>query len=341
MRREYKISLFFIAALAILIFGYKFLTGNSAFSSNLTITAVYDDVYNLQISNPVLKNGFNVGSVTDVYLSPNDPNKAIIELSIRSDIKAPKDLVATITTSGMLGDKAVILNYTKLCSGADCLEDGDVVKGVSKGMLESMVSKSDLDEYINVVNSGVGALIDTLNNSTTQDSGIGKTMKDLEITMENMKQLTGRFDQLMSASARNLQGTIANFEAISGNLKENNAAINGILDNTKTFTASLSELTLDETLATADGTMKKLSATLETTDQTMQDLKTTISKINSGEGSLGQLINSDELYQKIDKASANMNFLLQDLRLHPERYRRILSKKEMPYEVPEKDPAFQ
>ncbi|NJK82776.1 MAG: MCE family protein, partial [Saprospiraceae bacterium] len=60
----------------------------------------------------------------------------------------------------------------------------------------------------------------------------------------------------------------------------------------------------------------------------------------SGEGTLGKLLQEDDLYLQLDKAVKNMDFLLQDIRLHPERYRRILSKKEMPYEKPETDPAL-
>ena len=55
------------------------------------------------------------------------------------------------------------------------------------------------------------------------------------------------------------------------------------------------------------------------------------------------LLNDKEFAANLGVTIKNLDFLLRDLRLHPERYRRILSKKELKYEHEplENDPAFQ
>jgi len=48
-----------------------------------------------------------------------------------------------------------------------------------------------------------------------------------------------------------------------------------------------------------------------------------MSRIEKGEGTLGQLINDDKLYQDLEKSAVNLNLLLEDIRLNPKRYVRV------------------
>ena len=42
----------------------------------------------------------------------------------------------------------------------------------------------------------------------------------------------------------------------------------------------------------------------------------------------------DQLYYNFESATKELEELLQDIKLHPKRYFRILSKKEIPYKKP-------
>jgi phospholipid/cholesterol/gamma-HCH transport system substrate-binding protein len=46
---------------------------------------------------------------------------------------------------------------------------------------------------------------------------------------------------------------------------------------------------------------------------------------------MGKLMTNDSLYNNLTGASREMEELLEDIKLHPKRYFRILSKKEIPY----------
>ena len=43
-------------------------------------------------------------------------------------------------------------------------------------------------------------------------------------------------------------------------------------------------------------------------------------KLEKGEGSVGQLLNNDSLYDNINKAAASLDRLLEDVKAHPSRY---------------------
>ena len=57
-----------------------------------------------------------------------------------------------------------------------------------------------------------------------------------------------------------------------------------------------------------------------------------IVKLNEGQGTLGKLINEEEAYDNLNASLKELELLLEDFRVHPKRYTRVLSKKEIPYE---------
>ncbi len=66
-------------------------------------------------------------------------------------------------------------------------------------------------------------------------------------------------------------------------------------------------------------------------------MQAVLASIDNSEGTIGKLLHDDSVYNNIEAATKEMELLLLDIKLHPERYRRILSKKEMPYEAPTPD----
>jgi phospholipid/cholesterol/gamma-HCH transport system substrate-binding protein len=52
----------------------------------------------------------------------------------------------------------------------------------------------------------------------------------------------------------------------------------------------------------------------------LKELNTLLAGINKGQGTLGKMAKNDSLYNNLNKSSADLDRLLKDLRLNPERY---------------------
>ncbi|NNC45636.1 MAG: MCE family protein, partial [Winogradskyella sp.] len=76
----------------------------------------------------------------------------------------------------------------------------------------------------------------------------------------------------------------------------------------------------------------ELSKTISTLDNTLSSMNALLSDIQQGKGSMGKLMNDESLYNNLEGATKEMEELLRDIKLHPKRYFRILSRKEIPYE---------
>ncbi|MCB0661886.1 MAG: MCE family protein [Saprospiraceae bacterium] len=335
MQRELKIGIFTVIAIIIAIFGYNFLKGKDVFAENNIYYIEYENVNQLQKGAPVLINGLQVGSVLSVYLSPENYKIIIVEIEVKRELSIPKNTFAVIETTGLMGGKAVNLVFDNYCT-ENCAESGDYLTGSTKGLLGSMLAADDVKSYTRALGEGVGELFDSLSVELDKDdSEIGKSLTDIAITLENLKRTTAELDKMMSASRKSIVVTMENLAAITEGIKDKNEQIQHILENADTFTAQLKAMELPATMENANGAINKLTETMVTADKAIADLGIVLAKIKNGEGTLGQVVNDKELYERLNSASKNLDLLLEDVRLNPKRYTRILSKKQIPYEDPE------
>ena len=141
--------------------------------------------------------------------------------------------------------------------------------------------------------------------------------------------------------------------AITKTLNESEAEIKNMLSNASAFSSQLKDADLGATLTKANGTidgassaMTNLETTLKNADASLLKVNAIMAKVDSGEGSLGLLVNDKQLYTNLENTSKNLELLLQDFRLNPKRYVQVSvfggkKKKNAAYVKPDNDPAFQ
>lgn len=339
MSREVKIGLFSVVTLAIAFFGYNFLKGKDLFSNKNSFYAEYTSIDNLLTSAPVYVKGLNVGSVKDIYLKPDDYNKIIVEFEVNSDLKIPTDAVAEIYPSGLMGGVGLRLIFDQFCT-TNCAEDGGELVAGNKSILDTYVGEDNLKGYTKVVTDGMSGLVDTLSDQLKDPNNeVGQSMKDLATTLENLKVVTAQMSRMMAASQQNITKTMANMEGITANLQAQNAQIATILNNTATFTGQLNQMDLKKTTDDAGAAMASLKTTLTNADKALSEISSLVQTIKTGDGTLSQLINSGDLHESVEETSFQLDKFLQDLRLNPKRYTRVLSRRQIPYVDPADDPA--
>lgn len=344
MSNETKIGLLTIIAVSLLIWGYKFLSGKNILTSSTMLYAQYDNVDRLKTSAPVLINGFQVGRVSQIYFT-DDMKKVEIELEIEKNVGIPKNTVAQIISSSVMGDKAVVLQFSGACNGANCAANGDYLTGSTKSLIASMIgSPTDLDPYVDVVKSGVTGIVDTLKATMSDPNGeTNESVESVKTTITNLENATRKLDRIMSQSSGKIDGLLNNLQSITANINASNGQIKSMIANADAMTGNLNsqlqKVDLSTTMGKADTAMdnandaiSQLKGTLESTNKTMTELTDVLSKVNTGEGTLGMLVNDKDLYNDINKTVKNLDLLLEDFRVHPKRYTRILSKKEIPYD---------
>lgn len=311
---ELKVGLLALASIVGLILGFRFLKGKDVFNRTPKIYAIFKSVGGLEKSNFVKINGLSVGSV--YAMEPLDANLSAIKvtLSISEDVNIPANSVAYISGS-LLGASNIIIEKG---NATTFLKNGDKISTrLEEGLLGDISSEAKplMGKVRNVADS-LNLLLSGLNK--TLDAS---TQRDLQLTIANLKYTVASLNAMLAAATQPLTSSLNNINSLTGNLKDQNKEITGILSNANTFTNDLAQL--------------RLERTLDSLNATISELRAAVAKISNPNGSIGAMINDRQLYNKLNDVMLSAEILLDDVRVHPKRYVNIsvFGKKNKPGEL--------
>lgn len=309
-RKEIIIGLVFIAALALFIWGFSFLKGFNLFKEQRVLYAVYEQVSGLSKANPVSINGLKVGQVSDIYFDPSYSGKIIVEITIETQLPIPRNSVALIYSSDLMGSKAIDL---KLGSDSLLVANGDTLGTRVEASLKEAVNqqiqplKAKAEELILSIDSVV-TVIKEIFNEQARDN-LTSSLASVQATFENLESASYNLDQMIAAEKVRFGEIMFNLESITTTIRENEDDIDNIISNFSVISDSLAQADIPRTFANIN--------------RVVGDVADIVDKINSGEGTLGMLVNNESLYRDLQKSAEQLSLLLEDLRVNPKRYVRF------------------
>ncbi len=309
-RKQILLAIFFLFGFGILYWGVNFLKGVDLFNQQTVIYSVYPRVDGLDIGAPVDINGLRIGQVRDIRFADDDPKKILVEMMLKTDITIPKDAVAKIYSADLLGSKSIGLHFS-----------GPGVPVENLDTLNSSVETSLMEEVnrqvapIKIKAENLLASLDTmvvavqtiLNDSARQN--LAASFRNIKQSVDYLKNTSYNIDTLITTQSHRLAQIVGNVEAITRNIDGHEQEISHIITNVSSFSDSLAALELTETIKRTDKALNQFSGMIE--------------KLDRGEGSMGQLLQNDTLYNNLEQSAGELNSLLYDIKHHPERYVRV------------------
>lgn len=339
MRNEAKIGILGLVTIVLLFWGYNFLQGKNVFSSDIVANAEFTAVDGLNIAAPVTINGYKVGAVTNIAPS-EDYSKVIVEMNIINGTKIPKDARAVLVQPSLMGGKEIALKFVGNC-GDNCIESGAMLQGDVSGLIDGVMAVAD--PYLGKIDTILGAVSKL---STDDNKQLAATFQELQAVVTNVKVLTDLVNNLLVSSSVNISVALANLKDITGNIKESNGEITGMLQNVNTITEQVKDADLEATIASAKGALDNINEVIKGLEGTLGKANNMIDNIGkitdfeNQEGLIATLFNDKTFKGDIDEVVDNLNRLLQDIRIHPERYKTVLSGRYKPYKDPANDPKL-
>ncbi|MCJ8165174.1 MlaD family protein [Pontibacter sp. E15-1] len=291
--KEIKVALLGIVAIGLLYFGFMFLKGSSLFSDTRTYYVMYSDVDGLALSNPVLLNGIQVGSVQQMTLKPEEGNKILVRLDVQEDILVGDSTIASLANSGFLGSKAVVLY---LGNSSKKYDGGERLIGFKESSITELISTKTVP-VIEKVDTTLARMNRML------DSEAKGNIKDI---LANTKATTDALNTILMANQENINQITANISALTGSLRKTERNINRLSMNMADITDTLKQVEINQLVRNANGAVKELEAAAI--------------KLNSNQGSIGRLMNDETLYENLNGSTAALNSLLRDIQAYPKRY---------------------
>jgi len=307
IKKEVKVGFIMLLSIGLLFWGANFLKGMNILNKSRHFYSVYQQIGGLSTSNPVLINGFKVGQVEEIKFLPDYSGELVVKFAITDPHFAiPKDTKAKIT-SDLLGSKSIQLQLGRssiAAQSADTLTS-DIEPTLSDAVNQQIAPlKAKAEDLIQQVDSAILIVSSIFNDKARTD--LNSSFSSIRSSLEIFERTMGRVDVLVIEERQHIKNIFKNIESITKNFAENNEKLTATLDNVEAITDSLAGSNLKETVANASIAMQQVAELME--------------KVNSGQGSLGALMNNDTLYTNIEAAANDLDKLLLDMRLNPERY---------------------
>ena len=298
MKKELKIGFFAIVVLVLSFFVLNYLRGKDIFNQENDVVARFENVDGLVASAPVYIKGYKAGQVSEVSYSSSTNDFTVI-CSVSKDFKIPVDSKMNISSLDIMGSKGVKI---ELGTSREYISDGgSISSGHEAGLVDGLAAS--VEPLIQKITSTLDTLSATI-------SGVNAVLSN-----ENVASI-GR-------SLADLEATLSNVKSFAKGINAKSGQINDFIDSLSGFSASLGGIVekVDTTVSGVNGFVETLNAA--DIEGLVLSFKSLLENINNPEGTVGQLLSSDSVYNSVDSLLNHVNSLVEKIEQNPKKYLKI------------------
>ncbi len=321
LNKETKVGIFTAVVILILLF-FSFKVGkiNIFRAPHYTISAFFSSATGIGKGTDVTMAGIKIGHVEKIKLVNG---MAEVYMSINEEYKVYPQYVASIKSLSLLGESVISITPV---SGVSPRPVGSLNNEIVKSQLTPQSMADLISKFSETANN-----LEELSASLKKSLGTRTSQKNIKAILANISQLSKNLNVLVYQNQRNVDIILSNFASISKHINgltiANEAAITRTIHNFDAITANLRkelpEITknigglsknlnsivsknkgnINESLANINKDTKKLELTLN-------QIYGISSKINKGQGTLGKLVNRNEVYNNLNGSLKGINNLV-------------------------------
>ena len=309
MSRETFIGIISVITIGVAVWGFNWLKRNDVFTSERIFYAEYSSVDGLTKDRPVTLNGFQVGSVRDVYFHPNGSGNLIVSFVMKEDFPVTKEATAQIYAMDLLGTKAIQL----VLSEGDLAQNGDTLNGKTELTLQETVNrevapiKKKAEELLNSLDT-VLVYVQALLNKESRDR-FENTFLEVEQTFTALQQTIMAINRVVTGNEDSFNNIVVHLDSITATLEESEEDYARTISNIATLSDSLAGMDLNYTVSKMNSLLGRIDSIT--------------ARIEAGEGTMGKLSKDDALYDNLASSTKELSELLYDLKMNPSRYVRF------------------
>jgi phospholipid/cholesterol/gamma-HCH transport system substrate-binding protein len=282
-QKEAAVGLFLIVAAVLFVFGLIWLNGRSL-RVGTTVEISFDDVSGLKVGDPVRTSGVSVGQVSSIRLVA--PGQVLVLLNLHDAPRPRSDARAVVRAADFFGARFV--DYYPGTPGQPLLPH-DSLAGQRELGVDQMVA--------GIATPGHQALTNAANFLSPQNAA------DLRALLTEARIAVGKLGNAARAPSEEAAKAMA--------------SLTDLLQQLDQLVAGEAASQTMQNMQQASRNLADVTATLRSTTTSLDSV---LSKINTGRGSVGRMVNDTTLVSDLHNATAALTALLTDLKAHPGRY---------------------
>ncbi len=287
-----KIKVGVTSILAVVIFfgGILWVKQYNPMVGRTTLHVAFDDARGIYAGDPVTISGIKVGEIEDVSLGEH--NEAHVSFSVPTTIRIPADTKFMIEDVGMMGDKMLVIE-----------------PGESSGTIDpSLVHRGSGGSGLGDLLTAAGEVLFNLRAITKKldnDLDLAGLTGSFEETLDKMREAVDVYQAIAQENREPLKSSIGSLESSAQELEQ------FIATNDDRFA---------EALASFRRTSDRITVALDEFENLSTVVDTLSRYMESGEGTLGKLVKSDDLYDELRRTNAHIDSFVTDFKRNPGKY---------------------
>lgn len=280
-----------LVAIVILIAGVLWLKEVSVTRKMVFYSVLFPNVGTLQVGDPVMVNGVSKGSVSQIYLRHNE---VATTLELEKDVRVTDSCRITVQNIGLMGERGIGLQIAEVGTTIQPISTADTTflrgkfdTGISEaiGMIGSVLSE------VEILAANVAAIVD----QTIGDTSFVTLFKSLSSRLDS---ITTAAHGLIVDNQESIDVSIENLKVVSEQVKalldHNRPDIDSIITNGKDITTQALIIT-------------------SSVDSITQSIRSILDRINSGEGTVGKLLQDSLFFDELKTTVADLDTLINNV----------------------------
>lgn len=300
-----------IAAIGLLVVGVNFLKGGSFFGGDDVYYAYFPNSGGVTPATSVYVNQVEIGKVLEVeYVGGTDSLKMVkMKFNIQKEgFKIPKGSI--LEAGGIdLFSKGIIVKLSPDLSKGYYNPGSSIQGEVSVDMVSQVQAYADpITQKLQTMMGSVDKMVKGVSSfwDETATSEIEASMREVKIAIKKFGAAAEQIEAMVGDERVKISRIMSNVQSITETLKESDDQVKQILGNVKEVTDEM--VTLD------------FKSVMEDAQKTLQSVNAVLDAATTGNGTLAKLVNDEALYNELVETNQDLQTLLKDLQLHPERY---------------------
>ena len=271
---ETRLGIFVALAVIAAVLILETVGGVDWFRRGYHLNADFRTVQELKVGDRVKMAGVELGRVEDIQLT-NNMVRVTMKLSRKKSANVKTDSTAIVKFTGLLGQNYIAIEFGS--PGAPTVSEGAVLKTEEQPDLSAIMAKID----------NVATGVENLTRSFTGDK---------------IDNLLGPFTDFIKANRAPLTATIANLQSISSQIAQGQGTIGKLIYDDSLYNSA------STTVANLQTNLTDMSAEIKLT---LADARKVIDQANSGQGTIGKLLQDEALYRETTDSMTNLKEILQ------------------------------
>lgn len=284
-RDEVLVGLLLAASVVIGIGGTVWIA-RGGLSRNYDMYARFPWGAGLKRGQQVLLAGVQIGFVDQVALDPN--GTLLVDIKVQQEYRIPKGSTASVEANGIFGDQLIAV--TPVLGASEFLPPGDTIP-VGKGSpgTAELLTKGD----------SIAADVRAMTGKARAEFVEGGGLQDMRAAIADLTKLMTQVSSVVAQQSTQLTKT------------------QEVLRNT---IAAIDSVKIDSTLSNVRTTSANLEALSRDLKATNAQVQSVIEKVNTGNGTVGKLMNDGAVYARLDSLLARVDSLAADFKANPRKY---------------------